>query len=146
MAAVLILGGHLLHADVRAAVQGAVPDFSAATVANAILILSQHDARMELRAQAHASGTYEFSNVPIGENYSILAEGPGFRTAEGKNVVLAVDQQVTLNLCLKSSFRAFPVQLLFLAVGERPRSLRFGAEQRLFSKFALHGGSNEKSL
>ena len=33
--------------------------------------------------------------------YTIKAEAAGFRTAENKNVVLAVDQQATLNFSLK---------------------------------------------
>ena len=38
--------------------------------------------------------------------YTIQAEAPGFRTAESQKVVLAVDQQATLNFRLKPSFRA----------------------------------------
>lgn len=109
-----VLGGQLLHADVTAPVQGTLVDPSTATVPNATLILSHPDTRMRRRAQVDA---------------------PGFRTVENKNVGLVVDQQATPNFRLRSSLRALPVQLLFLAVGERPRSPRFGAEQRLFSEF-----------
>jgi len=82
----------------------------------------------------HADVTASVQGTLV-DSSTMQAEAPGFRTVENKNVGLAVDQQATPNFRLRSSLRPLPVQLLFLAVGEGPRSPRFGAEQRLFSEF-----------
>ena len=59
---------------------------------NATLILKHPDTGLERRTQTDASGTYEFLSVPIGENYTIQAESPGFQTSVQSGVKLLVNQ------------------------------------------------------
>src|SRR5450755_2474846 len=69
--ALLVMGGHLLHAEVTGSMSGTVVDQSGATVPNATVILKHPDTGLVRRVQTNASGSYEFLSVPTGENYSL---------------------------------------------------------------------------
>jgi hypothetical protein len=83
----------LLNAEVTASISGVVTDPSGAIVPNAVVILRSGDTGLERKIQANAQGTYEFLAVPIGENYSVRVEAPGFRAAVQTGIKLEVNQK-----------------------------------------------------
>jgi len=79
--AIFLLSPLLLNAEVTGTVTGTVTDSSGATIANAPVVLRKANTGLERRVQTNPSGGYEFLAVPVGENYSVRVEAPGFRAA-----------------------------------------------------------------
>ena len=93
ISALLILGGQLLQAEVTAGILGTVLDPTGATVANATVILTNASTGLERRIQTNPSGSYEFLAVPVGENYSVRVEAPGFQAAVQTGIKLEINQK-----------------------------------------------------
>ncbi len=93
LAAALIMGSQLLYSEVTAGVLGTVVDSSGATLPNATVTLKHPETGLSRRAQTDASGSYEFLSVPVGENYSLQAEAPGFQTSVQTGIKLLVNQK-----------------------------------------------------
>ena len=91
--AILLLSPLLLNAEVTGTVSGTVTDSSGATLANAPVVLRNANTGLERRVQTNASGGYEFLAVPVGENYSVRVEAPGFRAALQTDIKLEVNQK-----------------------------------------------------
>ena len=89
----LIIGSQFLYAEVTAGVLGTVVDPSGATVPNATVILQNLDTGLIRRVQTDTSGTYEFLAVPVGENYTVRAEAPGFQASVQNGITLEVNQK-----------------------------------------------------
>ena len=83
----------LLNAEVTGSISGTVTDPSGAVVANAAVILRNANTGLERRVQAHTAGTYEFIAVPVGENYTVRVEAPGFQAAVQNGIKLEVNQK-----------------------------------------------------
>src|SRR5216683_3451641 len=93
LAAALIMGSQLLYSEVTAGVLGTVVDSSGATLPNATVTLKHPETGLSRRAQTDASGSFEFLSVPVGENYSLQAEAPGFQTSVQTGIKLLVNQK-----------------------------------------------------
>jgi hypothetical protein len=91
--AVCLLFPLVLYAEVTGSVLGTITDPSGATVANATVILTNGNTGLERKVRADASGVYEFLAVPVGENYSVRVEAPGFRAAVQTEIKLEVNQK-----------------------------------------------------
>src|SRR5882724_7277133 len=89
----LVFGSQLLRAEVTAGVLGTVVDPSGANVANASLTLTNHDTGQVRHAHTNASGNFEFLSVPIGENYSLEVDAPGFQKSSQTGIKLLVNQK-----------------------------------------------------
>jgi len=83
----------LLNAEVTGTVSGTVTDSSGATIANAPVVLRNANTGLERRVRTNTSGDYEFLAVPVGENYSVRVEAPGFRAAVQTDIKLEVNQK-----------------------------------------------------
>jgi len=83
----------LLNAEVTGTVSGTVTDPSGATIANAPVALRNANTGLERRVRTNTSGDYEFLAVPVGENYSVRVEVPGFRAAMQTDIKLEVNQK-----------------------------------------------------
>jgi hypothetical protein len=83
----------LLNAEVTASVSGTITDPSGAIVPNATVILRSGNTGLERKIQANALGTYEFLAVPVGENYSVRVEAPGFKAGVQTEIKLEVNQK-----------------------------------------------------
>jgi hypothetical protein len=92
LATLLILGSSL-HAEVTGSIFGAMLDPSGAAVPNATVTLKHATTGLSRRVQTDASGNYEFLSVPVGENYSLQAETPGFQTSVQTGITLLVNQK-----------------------------------------------------
>ncbi len=71
----------LLNAEVTGTISGTVSDPSGAAVADANVTLQNPDTGLDRRVKTRTNGRYEFLTVPVGENYSVQVQAPGFRTA-----------------------------------------------------------------
>ena len=93
LVAVCLMFPLVLHADVTGSITGTVTDPSGATLANAVVILRNGDTGLERKIQADSTGNYEFLAVPVGENYSVRVEAPGFRAGVQTGIKLEVNQR-----------------------------------------------------
>jgi Carboxypeptidase regulatory-like domain/TonB dependent receptor len=83
----------------RAQVRGVVSDASGAVVPNATVTIRDSGTNIANTARTDDKGGYYFAALRP-STYSIKVEAAGFRTAERNDVVLAVDQETTLNFTL----------------------------------------------
>jgi len=101
LGAVLLCGGQILFAEVTGTVSGTVVDPSGAAVANASVTLRNADTGLVRQVKTTATGSYEFLSVPVGENYSVLVEAPGFQRTIRTTIKLEVNQKYRADFDLK---------------------------------------------
>jgi Carboxypeptidase regulatory-like domain/TonB dependent receptor len=83
----------------RAQLRGVVTDSSGAVMANATVTITDTGTNISTIRHTGAAGEYEFTGLRP-STYSVKVDMNGFRSEERTNVVLAVDQQATLNITL----------------------------------------------
>jgi hypothetical protein len=84
----------------RAQLRGVVSDASGAMVANATVTIRDVGTNISSSARTDERGAYFFTGLRP-STYKVRAEATGFRAAERLGVVLAVDQESSLNFELK---------------------------------------------
>ena len=84
----------------RAQLRGVVSDSSGAMVANATVTIRDVGTNIATSSRTDDKGSYFFTGLRP-STYDVKAEAPGFRAAERTNVVLAVDQESSLNFKLQ---------------------------------------------
>jgi hypothetical protein len=84
----------------RAQLRGVVSDASGAVVANAKVTIRDVGTNISSSSRTDEKGTYFFTGLRP-STYAVKAEAPGFRAAERTGVVLAVDQESSLNFKLE---------------------------------------------
>ena len=84
----------------RAQLRGVVSDASGAVVANARVTIRDVGTNISSFSRTDDKGTYFFTGLRP-STYDVKAEAPGFRAAERTGVVLAVDQESSLNFRLE---------------------------------------------
>ena len=83
----------------RAQVRGVVEDASGAVVQGAKVTITDVGMNIASSSRTNDKGEYFFTGLRPA-NYSLKVEAEGFRPEEKRDVVLAVDQQATLNFTL----------------------------------------------
>jgi hypothetical protein len=83
----------------RAQLRGVVSDASGAVVANATVTIRDVGTNISSFSRTDEKGSYFFTGLRP-STYDVKAEAPGFRAAERTGVVLAVDQESSLNFKL----------------------------------------------
>lgn len=97
----LLLTQHALgQASYTAQVRGTVTDQTGAVMVNATVTITNDGTNVSTSVRTDERGLYLLTGLRP-STYTIKAEAAGFRSAESKNVVLAVAQQSTLNFSLK---------------------------------------------
>jgi len=86
--------------DVTGTVQGAVTDASGARIAGATVNLVNQGTQQTLTRTSSDSGDYYFNLVPPGQ-YTVSATASGFKTANAKNVEVAVNKSTRVDLALE---------------------------------------------
>ena len=87
------------QASYTAQVRGVVKDQSGAMVPNVTITITNDATGIAVTGHSDDHGLYILTGLRPAV-YTIKAEGAGFRAAEEKNVVLAVDQQTTIDFTL----------------------------------------------
>jgi Carboxypeptidase regulatory-like domain/TonB dependent receptor len=83
----------------RAQLRGVVSDSSGAVVANATVTIRDVGTNISSSTRTDEKGSYFFTGLRP-STYAVKAEAPGFRALERTGVVLAVDQESSLNFKL----------------------------------------------
>ena len=86
----------------RAQLRGVVSDSSGAVVPNATVTIKDVGTNISSLAHTDDKGSYFFTGLRP-STYSVTAESPGFRPVEKTGVVLAVDQESSLNFSLQTA-------------------------------------------
>jgi hypothetical protein len=100
---VAILGSGVLvwaQGSYRAQLRGVVSDPTGAAVANATVTIRNVGTNISSSAHTDDKGSYYFTGLTPA-SYVVTAEAAGFRSAERTGVVLAVDQESSLNFKLE---------------------------------------------
>jgi hypothetical protein len=92
----------LAQGSYRAQLRGIVSDSSGAVVPNATVTIRDVGTNISTTARTDEKGSYFFTGLRP-STYAVEAQAPGFRPAERTNVVLAVDQESSLNFRLQLS-------------------------------------------
>ena len=98
--ALLLAQNALGQASYTAQVRGNVTDQTGAVVVNALVTITNDGTNVSTSVHTDDHGLYLLTGLRP-STYTIKVEAAGFRSAESRNVVLAVDQQSTLNFSLK---------------------------------------------
>src|SRR5579864_3119295 len=89
----------LSQGSYRAQVRGTIADSSGAVIRGARVTITEIGTNVAASDQTNDKGEYYFTGLRP-STYSIKAEAQGFRAQEKTGVVLAVDQQTTLNFTM----------------------------------------------
>ena len=90
----------LAQGSYRSQVRGVVADSSGAVIRNARVTITDIGTSVSTSALTNDRGEYFFTGLRPA-TYSLKVEAPGFRAEEQTGIVLAVDQQTTLNFTMK---------------------------------------------
>lgn len=85
----------------QGAITGLVQDATGAVVSNADVKLTNTDTGLTLQTQTDNSGNYVFSPIKIG-NYKVVVTALGFSTTTQENIVLHVQDRISVNIALKT--------------------------------------------
>ena len=98
--ALLLAQNAVGQASYTSQVRGTVTDQTGAVVVNALVTITNDGTNVSTSVRTDDHGLYLLTGLRP-STYTIKVEAEGFRSAESKNVVLAVDQQSSLNFSLK---------------------------------------------
>src|SRR5262245_29457734 len=118
-AACLLFGGGLLaQAQVTTgSVRGVVTDPNSAVVTDAKVTITKKSTNVSSTTQTSGSGVFEFSNLLVGDDYSVVIEAANFKTLSLTDVKVQLNQITDLS-----------AQLELGAVGETVIVTSSGAE------------------
>ena len=92
----------LAQGNYRAQLRGTVSDATGALVPNATVTIKDVGTNISSVAHTDGKGAFFFTGLRP-STYSVTAEAPSFRSAEKTGVVLAVDQESSLNFSLQTA-------------------------------------------
>ena len=102
LAAAAVLSAPMLAQDVSGSISGTVQDTSGAAVPNATVVLINTERNQTVRTlKTGTSGTYNATSLPLG-GYQVKISAPGFSEQTLQNIVLHVNDNLTLNASLKA--------------------------------------------
>ena len=94
------LPSHLVaQGSYRAQLRGVVSDATGAVIPNATVTITNTGTNISSAAHTDERGAYYFTGL-LPSTYSVKAQASGFRMVERTDVVLAVDQEATLNFTM----------------------------------------------
>jgi Carboxypeptidase regulatory-like domain len=98
-------------------IRGVVTDPNGAAVPNAKVTITKKSTNVSTTAQTTASGEYQFSDLLVGDDYTITVEAANFKTLTLNDVKVQLNQTTTV-----------PAQLALGAIGETVTVTAGGAE------------------
>jgi len=107
---ILLAGGALGQGTYQAQIRGVVSDPTGAVVGNATVTITENGTNLTTTAKTCSDGYYILRGLRP-STYSLKVEAPGFQTLQKQNVVLAVDQQTTLDFSLKPAGMSTQIQV-----------------------------------
>src|SRR5437868_1393049 len=98
------------QANYRAEIRGIITDQTGAVIPNATVTITEVGTNLATAAVTDSNGYYSLPGLRP-STYSIKAVAPGFQPFQRTNVVLAVDQQTSINFNLKPAGMATQVEV-----------------------------------
>lgn len=89
---------------------GTVYDPTGAIIPNATVTVKNNATAVENTTTSTSAGDYRFENLPVGA-YTVTVNAPGFTKAEASNVMVQLNQTVTLNMTLQVGQSTTSVQV-----------------------------------
>ncbi len=87
-----------VHAQVTTGnVRGVITDPNGAAVANAKVTITRKSTTISTTTQTSGSGQFEFSNLPLGNDYELAVEAPSFKTLTISDVKILLNQATDLS-------------------------------------------------
>ncbi len=86
--------------QITGTIAGTVKDEQGAVIPNATVKATNAETGLMRTSTADSTGVYNIQYLPVGP-YTVEVEAPGFQKFVQKNLVLTVDQTVTLNVAMK---------------------------------------------
>src|SRR3954462_3248169 len=100
---VLVFIGTAVQAQVTTGIiKGVVNDSNGAVVPNAKVTVTRKSTKESKTAQTSGSGTFEFANLPLSEDYSVAVEATGFKTTILTDVKVQLSQATDLAVALQT--------------------------------------------
>src|ERR1035438_5658869 len=132
-----------LWADVTGTILGTVTDPTGAVVPKAQVTLRNVDTGAVRKTTTDLQGSYEFLSVPVGENYLVEVEAPGFQKAEQSEIKLLVNQNFSADIQLRVGAVTQMVNVSARAVQAETTSTQLGdvIENRKMNTLPLNGRS-----
>ena len=122
----LIGNSRLLKADITGKIIGTVVDQTGAIIPQAKVTLRNPSTGLNRMAQTDASGGYEFLVVPIGGNYSVAVDAPGFQEAVENGITLLVNQDFRADFRLQIGLTSQKVEVTAAAAQVETTSTQVG--------------------
>jgi hypothetical protein len=103
LAVCLILFAGMAQAQVTTGtIRGVVHDPNGAVIANAKVTISKKSTGESKTAQTSGSGTFDFANLPIGDDYTVAFEASNFKTTTLTDVKVQLNQPTDLTVELQT--------------------------------------------
>lgn len=102
-AAVILLGNFAAVAvgqQITATITGTVNDAQGALIVGATVTATNLDTGISSTTKTNSEAIYNLGQLPIGK-YTVRASSPGFKELEQQNIVLSLNQTLSLNLVLE---------------------------------------------
>lgn len=107
----LMLANHVFgQASYQAQLRGVVSDPTGAVMQNATVTITEVGTNLSQTTKTDRSGNYILRALRP-SNYTVRVEAAGFQTLEQKGIVLAVDQETSLNFTLRPAGTSTEVQV-----------------------------------
>ncbi len=100
--------------NITASVRGTVTDEQGAVIADADVTITNTDTGYSRNGKTDRDGNYGFQSLPIGR-YTLTVSKEGFKTFEEKNIILHVNDSLTLDAQLKVGARNVTVEVVATA-------------------------------
>jgi hypothetical protein len=132
-----------LWAAVTGTILGTVTDPTGAVVPKAQVTLRNVETGAVRKTTTDLQGSYEFLSVPVGENYLVEVEAPGFQKAEQSAIKLLVNQNFRADIHLRVGAVTQLVNVSAQAVQAETTSTQLGdvIENRKMNTLPLNGRS-----
>jgi hypothetical protein len=98
----LLLAGSVQAQVTTGVIRGVVNDSNGAVVPNAKVTVTRKSTKESKTAQTSGAGTFEFANLPLGEDYSVAVEATGFKTTTLTDVRVQLSQATDLPIALQT--------------------------------------------
>ena len=98
----LLLAGSVQAQVTTGVIRGVVNDSNGAVVPNAKVTVTRKSTKESKTAQTSGAGTFEFANLPLGEDYSVAVEATGFKTTTLTDVRVQLSQATDVAIALQT--------------------------------------------
>ncbi len=117
IALLVLIGGypsgpaHLLAQVTTGTILGTVTDASGAALPGATIALTNEQTGEAHKTTAGSQGGYQFPLLPIAGTYQVSVESPGFQASVQKGIILQLNQNLRVDIALKTGLVTQTVQV-----------------------------------